>query len=187
MSEDEIARRYAFAKVYGTRMEDSPSVLNVTRFSDEAQFHLDGYINKKNVRFATSENPRLAIASPLHLERVTIWCALSSAGIFGPVFIDGKVTCDVYLCDGFISFLKGYGIPTNSALFQQDGARPHTTNAVLRFLCDVFEERVVSNKYPAPFEEGSSWTPISPDFKNLRLYSFWNLKPPCSQRLKLFL
>jgi hypothetical protein len=28
-------------------------------------------------------------------ERATVWCALSSVGIFSPVFIDNKVSFDV--------------------------------------------------------------------------------------------
>jgi hypothetical protein len=50
----------------------------------------------------------------------------------------------------------------NSAWFQQDGARPYTSNAVLSFLNYVFET-VLSNRYSALFEEGFSWPPNSPD------------------------
>jgi hypothetical protein len=33
----------------------------------------------------------------------------------------------------FFSFLMSYGIPTNSAWFQQDGAEPQTINAYFAF------------------------------------------------------
>jgi hypothetical protein len=46
--------------------EDNPGVVNATRFSNEAHFHLDGYINKQNVRFWASENPRFTVANSLH-------------------------------------------------------------------------------------------------------------------------
>jgi hypothetical protein len=61
---------------------------------------------------------------------------------FGPVFIDGTVTSHVYLSllsDGFIPVLMGYGIPMDPAWSQQDGARPHASNAILRFLQDILE------------------------------------------------
>jgi hypothetical protein len=167
LPEDGIARRYAFAREYRALLEDNSGVLNVTWFSDEAHFHLDGYINKQNVRFWTSENPRLSVANPLHPEIDTIWCALSSAEIFGPVFFDGTFTSDVYLSllsDEFVAFLMRYGIPMNSSWFQQDSDRLQTSSALLRCLHDFFEERVLSSRYPALFEEGFSWPPTSPDF-----------------------
>jgi hypothetical protein len=53
------------------------------------------------------------------------------------------VTIDVFfslLCYEVASLLKLYGIQMNSAWFQQDDARPHTSNAVLHFLRDITEE-----------------------------------------------
>jgi len=54
-------------------------------------------LTSKMSRFWASQNQRLTVANQLHLERVTVWCALSSIEIFGPVFIYGTVTSDVYL------------------------------------------------------------------------------------------
>jgi hypothetical protein len=74
------------------------------------------------------------------------------------VFIDGTDT-SVYismLSAESVTFLMGYVMPANSARFHQGDARPHTNNAVLHFLRDIFEEKVVSNQYPTLFEEGFS-------------------------------
>jgi hypothetical protein len=43
LSEDGIASYCAFANDYRALMEDNPGVLNVTRFSSEAHFHMDAY------------------------------------------------------------------------------------------------------------------------------------------------
>jgi hypothetical protein len=91
----------------------------------------------------------------MYPERVAVWCALSSVGIFSAVFIDGTVTSDVYLSlltDEFVLFLVIYGISMNSAQFQQDGAKPHIRNAVLRVLHKFFKERARLNRYPTLFE-----------------------------------
>jgi hypothetical protein len=47
--------------------------------------------------------------------------------------------------------------------FQRDSARPHTRDAVLCFVQGVLEQRVLSNRYLALFEEELSWPPTSPD------------------------
>jgi hypothetical protein len=76
------------------------------------------------------------------------------------VFVDGTATSDVHLSlliDDFAPFLMGYGIPMNSARFQQDGARPHTSNAVPCAFFVTFPRRVLSNWYHALFEEQFSW------------------------------
>jgi hypothetical protein len=141
-------------------LEDNSGVLNVAWFSDEVHIHLDGYVNKQNIQFWASENPWLTVANPLHPERVTVWCALLIVGIFGPLIIDGAVSSDVYLSllsDEFFPFLMGHGILMNSAWFQQDGARPNTSSAILCFLCDVFRESAI-NWYPV-----FSWLSTSPD------------------------
>jgi hypothetical protein len=56
-------------------LQDSPGVLSVTWFSDEAHFHFDGHINKQNVRLGASENPGLGVAGPLHPESYREACA----------------------------------------------------------------------------------------------------------------
>jgi hypothetical protein len=97
LSEDRITRCYAFGRDYRALLEENLSVLNVTWFSNEAHFHLDGYVNNQNVRFWASGNSGRTVANRLHPERVTVWCALLSVGIFWPVFIDGVISSEVYL------------------------------------------------------------------------------------------
>ena len=48
-------------------------------FSDEVHFILGGLGNKQNCR---SEKPQVIEERPLHPEKVTVWCALWSEGVF---------------------------------------------------------------------------------------------------------
>jgi hypothetical protein len=78
---------------------------------------LDGYIiNKHDVQFWASENPSHTFANPMHPERVTVWSALWSIRTFCPMFIDGAVTCDV-----FVSMLSDELVP-----FQTSHQQCHT-------------------------------------------------------------
>lgn len=56
-------------------------------FSDEAHFHLDGYVNKQNCRYWSANNPREKHQQQLHSPKVTVWAAMSSQGIIGPFFL----------------------------------------------------------------------------------------------------
>jgi hypothetical protein len=42
-------------------------------FSDKAHFHLDGVVNKQNVRFCALENPRVIHEKVYHAPRITVW------------------------------------------------------------------------------------------------------------------
>ncbi|GFT22010.1 hypothetical protein TNCV_4022141 [Trichonephila clavipes] len=55
-------------------------------FSDEAHFWLNGYINKQNCRIWSEANPQVYVETPLHPEKLTVWCALWAGGIIGPYF-----------------------------------------------------------------------------------------------------
>ncbi|GFX87474.1 hypothetical protein TNCV_1330091 [Trichonephila clavipes] len=49
--------------------------------SDEAHFWLNGYVNKQNCRIWSEANPQVYVETPLHPEKLTVWCALRAGGI----------------------------------------------------------------------------------------------------------
>ncbi|GFT47029.1 hypothetical protein TNCV_3746981 [Trichonephila clavipes] len=60
-----------------------PNFLHQKRilFSDEAHFWLNGYVNKQNCRIWSEANPQVYVETPLHPEKLTVWCALWAGGI----------------------------------------------------------------------------------------------------------
>ncbi|GFX65169.1 hypothetical protein TNCV_4820601 [Trichonephila clavipes] len=50
-------------------------------FNDEAHFWLNGYVNKQNCRIWSEANPQVYVETPLHPEKLTVWCALWAGGI----------------------------------------------------------------------------------------------------------
>ncbi|GFW27774.1 hypothetical protein TNCV_766551 [Trichonephila clavipes] len=48
---------------------------------DEAHFWLNGYVNKQNGRIWSEANPQVYVETPLHPEKLTVWCALWAGGI----------------------------------------------------------------------------------------------------------
>ncbi|GFX12080.1 CUB domain-containing protein [Trichonephila clavipes] len=50
-------------------------------FSDEAHFELNGYVNKQKCRIWSEANPQVYVETPLHPEKLTVWCALWAGGI----------------------------------------------------------------------------------------------------------
>ncbi|GFW72242.1 hypothetical protein TNCV_702791 [Trichonephila clavipes] len=49
--------------------------------NDKAHFWLNGYVNKQNCRIWSEANPQVYVETPLHPEKLTVWCALWAGGI----------------------------------------------------------------------------------------------------------
>ncbi|GFX78277.1 hypothetical protein TNCV_5136241 [Trichonephila clavipes] len=56
-------------------------LLRTSLHHDEAHFWLNGYVNKQNCRIWSEANPQVYVETPLHPEKLTIWCALWAGGI----------------------------------------------------------------------------------------------------------
>lgn len=178
LSEAAMEQRLEFANDVVGRIDNNTIDVTKVWFSDEAHFHLDGYVNKQNWRIWGSEHPHFAIDRSLHPLRVTVWCAMSTRGIVGAVFVDGTVTsaryCDV-LANSFIPAIQGD--PEFELMwFMQDGARPHRTSNVFDLLDEHFQNRVIALGYPDHTGMGINWPPYSPDFNPCDFFLWGNLK-----------
>ena len=47
--------------------------------SDEAHFHLGGYVIKQNYWIWGAENPMIIHEQPTHAQKVSIWCGITMA------------------------------------------------------------------------------------------------------------
>ncbi|GFW59139.1 transposable element Tc3 transposase [Trichonephila clavipes] len=142
-------------------------------FSDEAHFWLNGYVNKQNCRIWSEANPQVYVETPLHPEKLTVWCALWAGGIIGPYFFKNDeghnvtVNGDRYRAMSthfFIPELNNHDV--QELWFQQDGATCHTARATIDLLKDTFGDRLISRFGPV------NWPPRSCDLTSLD-YFLW--------------
>jgi hypothetical protein len=100
------------------------------------------------------------------MRRITVWVAISSHGLLGPIFCEETVNSERYLSmlrNTFVPHLLVTSLPLQSQCFMQDGARPQAANVVLDFLHDTLDSRVVWNRFPGRFACGQNRPPNSPD------------------------
>ncbi|GFV62419.1 hypothetical protein TNCV_1183331 [Trichonephila clavipes] len=114
-------------------------------FSDEAHFWLNGYVNKQNCRIWSEANPQVYVETPLHPEKLTVWCALWAGGIIGPYFFKNDEGHNVTVNgDRYKAMITNFFIPelnnhdVQELWFQQDGATCHTARATIDLLKDTF-------------------------------------------------
>ncbi|GFY32377.1 uncharacterized protein TNCV_3558851 [Trichonephila clavipes] len=116
-------------------------------FSDEAHFWLNGYVNKQNSRIWSEANPQVYVETPLHPEKLTVWCALWAGGILQGHNV--TVNGDRYramITNCFIPELSNHDV--QELWFQQDGATCHTARAAIDLLKDTFGDRLISRYGP---------------------------------------
>ena len=71
-------------------LTQNPGILDVTFFTDEAWFHLSGYVNSLNTRTWAAENPYTVHEEPLHSQKIGVWCGITRGRIIGPIFVLNK-------------------------------------------------------------------------------------------------
>ncbi|GFV79261.1 uncharacterized protein TNCV_71291 [Trichonephila clavipes] len=138
-------------------------------FSDEAHFWLNGYVKKQNCRIWSEANPQVYVETPLHPEKLTVWCALWAGGIIGPYYEGHNVTVNgdryrAMITNFFIPELNNHDI--QELWCQQDGATCHTARATIDLLKDTLGDRLISRFGPV------NWPPRSCDLTPLD-YFLW--------------
>ena len=103
------------------------------------------HINKQNYHIWGSKNPQAIEERPLHIEKVTVWCALWSEVVIGPYFSENNYETTVtvnskryghMITDFFCLLLKS--TTWRIWWFQQDGATCHTTRANITLFQETF-------------------------------------------------
>nr|XP_020451198.1 uncharacterized protein LOC109957565 [Monopterus albus] len=168
LKEPDKAKRVNYCKWLLTVITDGHVNPLLYFMTDEAWFHLSGHVNTQCTRYWSAESPHLTHETPLHDQKIGVWCAVSGTRIVGPIFFESAVNTAVYL-DIFEQFYHQLTPEEKTCcFFQQDGATCHTSHDALARVHELFtEERTVSN---------GLWPPRSPDLSTCAFYLWGKLK-----------
>jgi hypothetical protein len=106
---------------------NNDETLDLTFYSDEAWFHLTGFIISQTMRMWSADNPHFFRETPLHPLKIGVWIGMSRRRLIGPIFFEDSVTAERYrnnILDVFINQLHDDEL--THGYFQQDGATAHT-------------------------------------------------------------
>jgi len=151
--------------------EDEEFVTNIV-WSDEAQFKLNGTVNRHNRVYWAPENLHVRVGKAVNLPGVNVWCGLSARGLIGPFFFECTVTGEAYLEMLRLSILPAIrALYENSEVFcQQDGAPLHYHRDARFFLDENLQGHWIGRR--GTFE----FPPRSPDLTLLDFYLWVTLK-----------
>ena len=158
-------------------------------FSDESTFMLNGQVNKHNCAYWATENPKILHQRGDKALGVTVWAAISEEKIIGPYFFSeppprGQLgpffKPTTVNSDRYLDMLQNFFLPKFNAIpnshryhFMQDGAPPHFSLAVRRFLDQHFGARWIGRGCG---HQSLSWPPRSPDLTPCDFYLWGHIK-----------
>ena len=147
-------------------MLNDDGVINTVLMTDEAHFHLSGYVNKQNFRYWAHENPQQLHQRPLRSKRLNVWCGIASFRVLGPYFFeDNEGAAATVTSECYVAMPRNFcepelhrrGIDLSSVWLQQDGVTAHTGRASMSVLREMFSQHVISHSGNVP------WLAHSPD------------------------
>ncbi|GFW26482.1 DUF4817 domain-containing protein [Trichonephila clavipes] len=164
-----ISRSRRFVEWAQNEIAVAPDVHKRILFSDEAHFWLNGYVNEQNCRIWSEANLQVYVETPLHPEKLTVWCALWAGAILFKNDEGHNVTVNgdryrAMITNFFIPELNNHDV--QELWFQQDGAACHTARATIDLLKDTFGDRLISRFGPV------NWPPRFCDLTPLD-YFLW--------------
>ena len=135
--------------------------------SDEAPFHLGGYVNKQNCRIWGSENRKMVIENLLHPQRVTTWYGFWAAGIIEPYFFKNEAGVAVWV-NGlrYWTMINEFlwpelkDIDVVDVYLQQDDATCHTSCKTICLSCGKFPGSVISRN--GDYDWPPRWCDLTP-------------------------
>jgi len=141
------------------RVDEDPSLLDRTIWTDEASFNLSGTVNRHNAVCWSQENPHESIQKMMKSKSITVLGGICSSGVYGPYFFEGTVTGGSFLKIMEKEMLSGLErtLDAQRLWFQLDGAPGHWATKVRSWLDGKFPERWIGRGGPV------AWPPRSPD------------------------
>lgn len=177
--EDKI-KRTDFCETMFNLLNENQNILNRIVFTDECSFSLNGTVNSQNYRFVlktyysfslsflhysrrywSNTNDHVQnITHTQYNEKVNVWAGIIDSHLIGPFFIDGNLNATKFLDllrTQILPHIQNLNLNVNDVWFQMDGAPPHSTRPITRFLNAIFQDRWIGRFGPI------TWPPRSPD------------------------
>lgn len=159
---NDFAKRMEFCYALHNATEDDDFIGRLV-FSDEATFHLNGKVNRHNVRIWGTEQPLAVVEHERDSPKLNVFAAISKTKVYGPFFFMDKTVTGI----SYLDMLQLWLFPqlkedSNNFVFQQDGAPPHWHAEVRSYLNNEVPRRWIgrcADQDLALF----AWPPRSPD------------------------
>ena len=159
LSAEDCNIRMEFSEIMLAWYEDWPGLFQNILWSDEAVFHIGGFVNRHNCHYWAEEDPRIISEKFQNRPKITVWCGMTSDRIVGPFIFRNTMNAERYLTmlqDEIWPVVNTWA-NIEDLIFMQDGAPPHFAIVVREWLNEHFPGRWLGRRGP------HEWPARSPD------------------------
>jgi len=104
-------KRLEFCKWLLDKCRSNSHFCELMIMSDEADFHLDGRVNKQNCRLWSEESPHLMDEIENFSPKVSVWCGIMKDCVIGPYFFEDNNQPVTVNATRYCQMIKRYLIP----------------------------------------------------------------------------
>ena len=147
---EDMDRRLELAELMLEIAEGRPDLFSKIVWSDEAVFHVGGFVNRHNSHYWVEKSPKKLLKKSQHRPRLTVWAAITCDTLIGPVILEDTMNAERYL-----NVLEDTLVPRlnvidrdQDMIFMQDGAPPHYATLVRTFLNNELPGRWLGRRGP---------------------------------------
>jgi len=139
--------------------EDWAKLFENILWSDEAVFHIGGFVSRHNCHYWAARDPEVMVEKMQNRPQVTVWCRMTATRVIGPYLLRDTMNAERYR-----QILEYYAWPIVSGwenvdelIFMHDGAPPHFALSVRALLDQKIPGRWLGR------QETHEWPATSPD------------------------
>ena len=159
LTPEDCDRRMEYGELMLGWHDDWPKLFENILWSDEAVFHIGGFVNRHNCHYWVAHDPEVTVEKMQNRPKVTVWCGMTATRVIGPYLL--RDTMNAERC---LQMLEDYVWPIVSGwenidelVFMHDGAPPHFALSVRAWLDQKFPGRWLGRRGP------HEWPARSPD------------------------
>ena len=168
LNEDDPDRRIEFCEKILNEVHSDGNFLKKILWTDEANFYLDGCVNRHNCVYYRESNPLIFFEKSQFSPKILVWMGVCYDGIVGPFIFKECVNAGNYL-----NLLQSSVVPVlrekfdmGQIVFQHDGAPSHFARCVRDYLDLTFPGRWIGRRGVI------DWPARSPDLTVMD-FSIW--------------
>jgi len=140
--------------------EDWPKLFENILWSDEAVFHIGGFIIQHNCPYWAAHDPEVTVQKMQNGPVVTVWCVMTATRVIGPYLLHNTMNakCYLHMLENYMWRIVSGWENISELGFMPDGASPHFALSVGARLYREFLGRWLGRR------RRHKWPASSPDF-----------------------
>ena len=96
LTPEDCDRRMEYGELMLGWHEDWPQLFENILWSDEAVFHIGGFVNRHNCLYWAVHDPEVTLEKMQNRPKVTVWCRMTATRVIGPYLLHDTMNADRY-------------------------------------------------------------------------------------------